>query len=36
MFVERSDARRLAASVHEQVQPAAEVVEPSHMSNPHS
>ena len=35
MFVGRSDERRLAAlaaSMHEQVQPVAEVVEPSHMS----
>ena len=39
MFVGRSDARRLAAlavSMHEQLQPAAEVVEPIHMSNPRS
>ena len=39
MFVGRSDERRLvalAASMHEQVQPVAEVVEPSHMSNPSS
>lgn len=36
MFVGQSDARGLAASVHEQVQSVAEVVEPRHMSNPHS
>ena len=37
MFVGQSGARRLAAlagSMHEQLQPAAEVVEPIHMSNP--
>lgn len=35
MFVGQSDAKRLAAlaaSMHEQLQPAAEVVEPNHMS----
>jgi hypothetical protein len=39
VFVRRSDERRLvalAAPMHEQLRPGAEVVEPSHMSNERS